>query len=129
MYQEITEFLAETLFYILDGFPIVDTLFFIPYIFLIALIISIPFVIFTYYHLKLPAILNVWMLSFGVIIGITLFSVTISIGYIQMQHLRECEIIQLVVSSDKVNEQKMFFTQCRSKDNYYGEFGDWKIYK
>jgi hypothetical protein len=126
MIREIMATLSEFFFWVLGGVPLMNTLWFLPYVVVLALIMVIPFY-FAITHGKnrtnsLPSI--VFLVSFFPIL-------LIGIGppIIQVQMLQECETVQQVVSTDKVDKHVIDIRQCRLKDNYYGEFGDWKIYR
>lgn len=123
MIREITLSISEVLFWILGGVPIVNTFWIIPYVVVLTSMMIFPF-FFVFFKTKLY--------NFGPIIFILTFFPLLLFGIgppiVQVQMLQECETVEKVVSTDRVENHTMDIKQCRVKENYYGEFGEWKIY-
>lgn len=51
----------------------------------------------------------------------------ISPSVYQQQMMNECETVPVTITTSRVTEQDFLIAQCRSKDNFYGEFGEWRI--
>lgn len=123
MFRDLILMLSEFFFWLLGGVPLMNTLWIVPYILVLTMILVLPYFFFVFklnYNKFAPLI---FLVSFFPIL-------LIGMGppIVQVQMLQECETVEQVVSTDRVENHKMDIKQCRVKENYYGEFGEWKIY-
>lgn len=120
MIREVASYIAEILFRIMDGAPLVNSGWVFLYIALVMTIFSVPFV--KYVFTESP--------KYGVLAVLTFFPMlmlTIGPPIVQMQMLVECEPVVLTGETNRVTDYNVTAKQCRYKDNYYGDFGEWKI--
>jgi hypothetical protein len=62
------------------------------------------------------------------IVGIiTLIILTAAPGIVQVDFMVECEISEVEFASELLGTQTVELKQCRYKDNYYGDFGEWQL--
>lgn len=113
--------MSEFLFWVLGGVPIMNSLWIVPYVAFIVFIMGIPLHLATTHGVR----------SFHSIVFVVSFFplLMISMGppIVQMQMLQECETVGRIISTDRIDEHVINIRQCRVKDNYYGEFGEWSI--
>lgn len=132
MIREFMLWINETLFYLTNGVMLVNT----PWIFLWVLfwgvLMTIPIIYATSTRPKK------WCVALPLMIFFSLFSIfslttAISPGIIQMQMMQECRIdiaeFNIIKDGNLEEQGEIEIKQCRYKDNYYGEFSDWKIYR
>lgn len=132
MIREFMLWINETLFYLTNGVMLVNT----PWIFLWVLfwgvLMTIPIIYATSTRPKK------WRVALPLMIFFSLFSIfslttAISPGIIQMQMMQECRIdiaeFNIIKDGNLEEQGEIEIKQCRYKDNYYSEFGDWKIYR
>lgn len=114
------EWIAEILFVLQGGVPIADTFWIFAWILFWCSLSSISG---PYYLVKKKL--------YGLLLFIFLFfpGLFISIGppLVQAQMLTECREQKVDISTENIAETSVKFIECRNKDNYYGEFGDWYI--
>ena len=124
MFRDIILTLSEFFFWLLGGFPIMNTLWFIPYVILLSLILIMPFymaiTIGRNKSTSIPAI--VFLVSF-----LPVLLIGMGPPIVQMQMMQECETVQSLVETDRVKPVTIDIRQCRIKENYYDDFKDWKI--
>ena len=109
--------ISETLFYLMNGVPLVDSLLIVVWVIVGVLIMVLPIIIMVDAGWAIVA--ATWFLVW--------LAIVISPGPIQTQMLRECETVESVIATERIKPVAMTVNQCRYKDNYYGDFGDWKI--
>jgi hypothetical protein len=124
MFRDAMLGISEFFFWILGGVPLVNSIWIFPYVFLASVLMIIPFFL-AVTHGKnkirsLPAI--IFLVSFY-----PLLIIGMGPPIVQMQMLQECQVVHLDVSTDLVENHSMGIRQCRIKENYYGDFGDWTI--
>lgn len=121
MFRDIILYFSDFLFWIMGGTPLANSLLMFPYIIGITLILSIPF----YYVLE-TKFKKFW----GTVAMVSFFPMlilTMGPPIVQMQMMEECEYVNVAVSTDRIQNYELKVKQCRYKDNYFGEFGEWKI--
>jgi hypothetical protein len=123
MFRETILTLSEFFFWILGGVPLMNTLWILPYVVVMSLIMALPFILLTYGKNRPINVLPLFLISFFPVL-----LVGMGPPIIQIQMLEECEMVEQVISTDMVENHNMSIKQCRIKDNYYGEFGEWAIY-
>jgi hypothetical protein len=124
MHRDAMLGISEFFFWILGGVPLVNSIWIFPYVFLASVLMIIPFYLAVTYGKNkiksLPAI--IFIVSFY-----PLLIIDIGPPIVQMQMMQECETVQHVISTDLVENHIMDIRQCRIKENYYGDFGEWSI--
>ncbi len=60
--------------------------------------------------------------------AIAIFSFMMAIGpALKQQHmLSECQNLVVVITTDNIENLPLNVRECRYKENYYGDFGDWQ---
>lgn len=129
MIRETLLWISETLFYLTGGIPLLNTIWFIPWVIIGSVIMAFP--------LLYPLCFRQRLLKFGRLIFIIAFwpvmTIVISPGVIQGQLKHECKTIEgevfanAYMNGEKIEPQPVTIRQCRYKENYYEEFGEWKI--
>jgi hypothetical protein len=119
--------LAEALFWFTGGEPLLNSAWFLVWVFGGALILTMP----AWVPLFLATVKSSYK-WISVVIYIVVFFPTLMtiIGppLMQIQMMEEC----LPVETQTVANEQGFSTevrvrQCRFKDNFYGEFGEWQL--
>jgi hypothetical protein len=126
MFRETILTLSEFFFLVLGGVPLMNTLWIFPYVVVMSLIMVLPFILYTYGKIKPTFTIPLFLISFFPVL-----LVGMGPPIVQMQMMQECRvnIAELNVIKDgelEINEE-IEIKQCRIKDNYYGEFGEWEI--
>jgi len=121
--------ISEVLFYLTDGVALINTIWIFPWVIVSTLLLALPStfgigVLQSHKYLK-------YMGLIGIIAFLPVLTIIISPGAIQGQMMQECrsDMAELNVIKDgepEINEE-IEIMQCRYKDNYYGEFGEWEI--
>ena len=128
MFREFLVWISETLFNLLGGEPLANTIWIIPWVFGGTLLFALPLLYPLYTrnprHFKFAPFVFIIIFFPGMVI-------LISPGAIQGQLMTECRdntaSLQIFVD-DKLSEtDEITIKQCRYKDNYYGEFGEWEL--
>jgi len=124
------EWTAEQLFYLLNGVPIIGT----PFI--------LVWILFWIAFMMMPMIYVIYMRPGSVVLGllsvIMVFTVMggmfIAMGppIVQQEMLSECETVSTETDDfefkgETQNVGAIDVKLCRHKDNYYEDFGEWKI--
>lgn len=130
MIRETLLWINETLFYLTGGIPLLNTIWFIPWVVGGTLILAIPIL----YPIWTR---NTKLLKFGPLIFIISFmpimTIVISPSVIQGQLMHECKSIEgevftnAYMNGKKIEPQPVTIRQCRYKENYYEDFGEWEI--
>lgn len=129
MIRETLLWINETLFYLTGGIPLLNTVWLVPWVVIGALIMAFP--------LLYPLYFRTSLLKFAPLLFIVSFipmmTVVISPGAIQGQLMHECKTIEgemfanAYMNGEKIEPQPVTIRQCRYKENYYEDFGEWKI--
>ena len=127
MFRDLLVWISETLFYFTGGEMLVNTVWIIPWVFggtvLFALPLFYPLYSRNPRHFKFSFIF--------IIIFLPGMAILISPGAIQSQMTSECRdstaSLQIFVDDELSETDEITIKQCRYKDNYYGEFGEWKL--
>jgi hypothetical protein len=130
MLREFAIWISETLFYLSGGVPLIA----MPWALLLwgsccVAVMGIPtFYAFHYAQRSGSYLRSLLITLFALAMFLTGMTIAISPGAIQADMLSECESVDVTVTTDLVSEQTVTMRQCRSKDNYYDEFGEWTIH-
>jgi predicted membrane protein len=117
----------EGLFWLLDGKMLIDTPWIFLWITIGTVIAALPVL------LMLHRIINITFVR--VVLSVVWFILTlfvvISPGAIQTQMMSECREstanLKIYVDDELSETNENVIEQCRYKDNYYGDFGDWEV--
>jgi hypothetical protein len=116
---------AELLFQMTSGVPMFEGLYIIAYI-AVMVILAMLLVFCTIGHTpgtyRHP--LNFVIVMVGMVV---LFGGMFSFIAAQQTMLVDCKSVEVTISTELIPEQGITVTQCRYKDNYYGDFGEWKV--
>ena len=125
MIRETMLWVSETLFYIQGGEMLIDT----PWIF--------AWVVFWSFILASPMFYAVnirptkWAPLAFILIFFPGLMMATGPGIIQVQMMQECKTVEVMMFAnatlhgERVEPQPITINQCRHKDNYYGDFGEW----
>ena len=126
MIRDTILWISETLFYLQSGSMLVDTVWFFVWVSFWILVMVFP----------LFYVVNVrpakWALLVSMVVVYPALVMAIGPGIVQQQMMQECKTITIEntwVKQDgvPVNMGPLSVNQCRYKDNYYNDFGNWKI--
>lgn len=124
MIRDIIIQISELLFYALDGNMLTDSPWIFVWVIVGSVILSSPMTFpiwFNKVHL-----LKYSLIGF-VLLMVPAFFLIIGPPLVQLQMMQECETVELLVDTDKIANYTITEQQCRYKDNYYGEFGEWTL--
>jgi hypothetical protein len=123
MIRDTLLWVNEALFWALDGQMLIDTFWFIPWVIVGVMLMCLLYIIGQF-------IVEVYESMFGIVVTLCIFPlilIIVSPGAIQMQMTSECEMFETEVVSELSGTNTLELKQCRYKDNYYGDFGEWNI--
>jgi len=121
MIRDFMVWLSESLFYIMNGVPIADSAWVFVWVVFWSLVLTFPM------WFLINVKITKWMPLASMIGFFPILMICIGPPIVQMQMLRECETVELLVDTDRVTNYTITETQCRYKDNYYGDFGEWTL--
>ena len=124
MIRDIVVLVSEALFWVTGGVPLVYTFWFIPWVVLGSVIMISPIMVFSYGKSKRTTTLASLML---ILLFFPTLTVTMAPGMAQQQMMTQCETVKLNVSTDRVESGTLKARQCRTKENFYDEFGEWTL--
>jgi hypothetical protein len=115
--------IAEFLFYLLGGVPIIATPWIILWVVIFAMLIAICSVAIMFAdYMGLLLVEIIVSVCFAVLVFISLLSPSI-----QTNLMSECRTVETEISVGLSEPKVMTLSECRSKDNYYDTFGPWTI--
>lgn len=124
MIRETLVRISEGLFYLTGGVPLLETIWFIPWVVIGVILLAAP-VILREFSAILSVVFMIWFFP--------ILMIVMSPGAIQGQMTQECKTVDgemfanAHMNGKKIEPQTVTMRQCRYKDNYYGEFGEWEI--
>ena len=128
MLRDVLLWIFETLFYLTGGEMLLNTIWFIPWVIAGAVLLAMP--LFYPLYFGNPRLLKFAPLMF-IITFLPGMTILISPGAIQGQLMTECRdnkaSVQIFVDDVLSETDEITLKQCRYKDNYYGEFGEWEV--
>lgn len=114
---------AELLFWLTGGTALMNTLWIIPWVLGTSVLMIVP--LFYPIWFNKPHLLKYSSLLFLVCFFPILLT-TIGPPIKQMQMLADCRSVEVPVETEKAS--KIFeMEECRYKENYYGDYGEWKL--
>jgi len=121
-------YLAELFFQLLNGNPLANSPWLLVWVIFVVILMYVPV------YLMLNTKREERRSAYGMIAIITFFPLLIlAVGpsTVQMQMLQECQLVEVqtadvVFQGETVNLGSITFNQCRIKDNYYNDFGEWR---
>ena len=124
MFREFLVWVSETLFYFTGGEMLANTIWIIPWVAFWAIFIMITFIVWIANINKYRGFLTGFIFFFGLMI-------VWGTDIVQSQMMTECRdstaSLQIFVDDELSETDEITIKQCRYKDNYYGEFGEWKL--
>ena len=127
MLRELLIPVAEALFWLTRGELLINTLWFLPWIVLWALIIAMP--IFYVAHIQRGNITTHWPAIVFLVMFFPSLMIVVTPGIIQMQMMQDCRTVSAEVTIEGVTESQNV-RQCRVKKNFYDtEYGPWEQVK
>lgn len=122
MLREFILWISEGLFHLQGGEMLINTPWIFVWIVFWTLIIILPI------HCALLYIRKLYLVAPFAFVAFFLGPLmAIGPGILQQQMMQECETVESVVATEHINPTVITLKQCRTKDNYYGDFGEWKI--
>ena len=121
---EYLEFVVYFLFDLTGGVPLIETIWILPWIMFWTLVmVLVPLGVYGFLQVRsrsaiLSAIAYIFMVS---VLILALFTVLSPVK--QHQQLKECRTVTATVQ-----DESFAVTQCRSKQNINGEFGEWGVF-
>jgi hypothetical protein len=124
MIRDIVVWVSEALFWATGGVPLVYTFWFIPWIVLGLVIMMSPIIVLIYGKGDRKTILAAFILT---LLFFPTFFITMIPSMGQKQMMTQCETVTLNVSSDRVESTTIEAIECRTKNNFYDDFGEWVV--
>ena len=124
MIRDIAIWISESLFWLTGGVPIIYTFWFIPWVMLGSAIMISPYHVMIYGKGNRKTLLASLML---IVLFFPTLTVTMAPGIAQQQMMMQCETVTTTVTTDRVESGTVNVRQCRTKDNFYDEFGEWVV--
>ena len=124
MIRDTIVWIAEVLFYLLNGELLLNTIWILVWIFGGTVLLLIP------YYLAISVGKNRARSLPSMVFLVSFFPILMLImgpAIVQTQMISECENITVTINTDRVELHTVEMQQCRSKENFYGEFGEWRI--
>lgn len=119
--RDITIFVSEFMFSIMNGEPLINSPLVFVWVAFWSVVCLTPLFLFVNYGPQKYTPLIFMALFFpGLLMGM-------GPPVVQMQLLSECEEVESVIATTRIEPTTMVIQQCRYKENFYGEFGEWKI--
>lgn len=122
MIYDINIWIAEALFHLMGGIALLNSLWILVWIVVGTVTLLIPF------YLSISAGRGRLSLLPALVFMITFFPILIVMmgpPIIQVRMLEECETV--TIDLEQIGLETVSVQQCRTKDNYYGEFGPWQF--
>jgi hypothetical protein len=126
MIREFIVWVSEALFYLTNGVMLINTPWFLAWVLFWSVMMAMPLIYATSirpksYRVAIP-LLILFALS-------TLFAFTTAIapGIVQQQMMMECKDATVNVNTELVGDTAIQVRHCRTKENFYGDFGEWKL--
>ena len=121
MIRDVMLWISELLFYLQDGEKLINTPWLFVWIVFWVLVTVMPLWYVTNIRSTYRVKLTFLILFFPGIL------MAIGPGIVQTQMMQECETVESVTATERIDPTVITVKQCRIKDNYYGDFGEWKI--
>lgn len=121
MIREFILWLSESLFYIQGGVALASTFWLMIWIVFWCLVIGAPMIYQT--HFKH----STWTPITSIVLFFPCIIMAVGPGIVQQQMLQECRDVTVQVETENVGLTDLDMQECRYKENYYGDFGEWKI--
>jgi hypothetical protein len=122
MIRDLIVNISEYLFYLLDGVMLCVTAWSLVYVAVIVVAMCSPIL----FHDRLGKYRRYALVAF-VVMFIPWLLLAIGPGIVQVQMMSECKFVKAIMTIDDVEQLPITVRSCRVKDNYYGDFGEWKI--
>jgi hypothetical protein len=122
MIRDIMLSASELLFYLLDGEMLINTFWVFVYVLVLSFFLLSPVMAF-----ERLGRFQKWA---PMIFIITFFpGLFLSVGppIVQGQMMQECRVFEQSITGELAEARVISFKECRYKDNYYGDFGEWKV--
>lgn len=129
MIREIMLWISEMLFYLQGGDVLVSTFWIFPWIGFWVLVMVFPLFYYVNYASSKYKYLSLIIFMF---VFFPALLMAIGLPPVQHQMITECRDdiaeVNIYYGDNTVSEKtQITITQCRYKENYYGEFGEWKL--
>jgi hypothetical protein len=126
MIRELTVWISETLFYLTNGVMLIETPWLLAWVLFWSVMMSMPLIYVSHIRPSKWRIALPLMIFFPLL---TLFSFITAIGpgIVQQQMMIECKDVTVSVNTELVGDADIDVQQCRTKENFYGDFGEWKL--
>jgi hypothetical protein len=116
MIHDAITWVAEAMFYLMNGEPVLNTIWILVWIFGGTVLLLIPFYL-----------VIAWGRAVGVVSFFPILMLMMGPPLAQIAMMEECETVSVTIDTDRIVYQTVELLQCRFKDNYYNDFGAWQI--
>jgi hypothetical protein len=125
MYRDYSIWVAEFLFSVTNGVPIMSSVFLLlTYSIMLTIVCAFPvFMALETHRFKK------WMPLVFIVSIYTVLFIGMGPVFSQLNMTTECKPMTVMIETENVQSQELTYRECRSKDNYYGEFGEWRVIK
>jgi hypothetical protein len=123
MIHDAITWVAEALFYLMNGVALMNT----PWIFVWIVAGAVTLVIPLYFAIR--DVRRVWYLPalVGMVSFFPIILLMMGPPLAQINMMQDCETVSATVTTDRIVNQTAELRQCRFKDNYYNDFGVWQV--
>lgn len=125
MFREFMLWMSETIFYIQGGVMLINTPWIFVWVFFWSLVMTLP--MFYVFNVK-P---STWAPIAFMVMFFPSLMMAIGPGIVQVQMMQECKTVEnestrVYLNGELVDIGPLNVRICRYKDNFYGDFGEWK---
>lgn len=126
---ELFVLIAKGLFYLNGGAPLLNSIILLLGWFVFCSVLFLPtFNLPVYMGQKYKTTFKkITLFLFAIICAIAGTFLSIGVPLTQEVMLKECETVIIQVEIEKIGTTETEFEICREKENYYEDFGEWKI--
>jgi hypothetical protein len=126
MIRELTVWISETLFYLTNGVMLIETPWLLAWAMFWSVMMAMPLIYVSSIRPSKWRVALPLMILFPLLIFFS-FITAIGPGIVQQQMMVECKDITVSVNTELVGDVDIDVQQCRTKENFYGDFGEWKL--
>lgn len=125
MIRDVMFWISEVLFFLLNGEELFNTAWFWPWIAVWSLVMAAPMLfVINMLSTGRPPSWTAWAFLIWFFPGLFL---AVSPAIVQAQMLSECRPVTVTVNTELVQGHEIAMQECRHKENFYGEFGEWYL--
>lgn len=126
MIREFIVWVSEALFYLTNGVMLINTPWFLAWVLFWSVMMVMPLIYATSIRPKLYRV-AIPLLIFFALSTLLAFTTAIGPGIVQQQMMMECKDATVNLNTELVGDTAIQMRHCRTKENFYGDFGEWKL--